>query len=426
MKLTLIAIIISSISFGQNYTSYFVGNVFNVTTTPKGGVCLMGGATEHDEAMKWFLQQADGGDVLVLRTSGSDGYNDYMLNQLGVPINSVETIVCNNANASQEAYIHQKIEKAEAIWFAGGDQWNYVSYWRNTPIDSLINKGIAERKVVVGGTSAGMAIMGKYYFSAQNGSVSSATALANPYHPAVTVSEEPFLENEFLQNVITDTHYDNPDRKGRHVVFLSRILQDYQAIGKGIACDEYTSVCIDTTGFCKIYGDYPAWDEDVYFIQPNCELTDLNPETCATGTPLTWNHGGTALKVYHAKGTQMGTQTFDLTDWTTGSGGVWEYWYVVNGVLTQSAGTMPDCGLAEITETENNTFLIYPNPVTSNELTIEGLSEMNVCLVDLQGKTQTLHVNENKLDVSNLSNGIYLLQLEQNKESKVVKLVIAH
>lgn len=89
----------------------------------------MGGASEHDNAMKWFLEQANGRDVLVLRTSGSNGYNDYMLNQLGVNINSVETIVCHNASASQETYIHDKIKNAEAIWFAGGDQWTYISYW---------------------------------------------------------------------------------------------------------------------------------------------------------------------------------------------------------------------------------------------------------------------------------------------------------
>ncbi len=236
MKLfTLLTFFTTTLSFGQNYTSYYLGNTSDVVTSPKGGVCLMGGATEHDEAMKWFLQQADGGDVLVLRATGSNGYNDYMLNQLGISINSVETIVCNNASASQDAYLQQKINQAEAIWFAGGNQWTYVSYWRNTPVDSLVNKAIAERNVVVGGTSAGMAIMGKYYFSAQNGTITSAQALTNPYNSLVTVSDEPFLVNQHLSNVITDTHYDSPDRKGRHVTFLSRIMQDYQAVGKGIA-----------------------------------------------------------------------------------------------------------------------------------------------------------------------------------------------
>ena len=35
---------------------------------------MMGGSVENDNAMRWFLERADGGDVLVLRASGSDGY----------------------------------------------------------------------------------------------------------------------------------------------------------------------------------------------------------------------------------------------------------------------------------------------------------------------------------------------------------------
>ena len=72
---------------------------------------MMGGATEHDEAMKWFLQRANGGDVLVLRASGSDGYNDYMYTDLGITLNSVETIVFNDGSAANETYIHNKIKK---------------------------------------------------------------------------------------------------------------------------------------------------------------------------------------------------------------------------------------------------------------------------------------------------------------------------
>ena len=83
----LIALFGTSIAgISQTYTSYFTGNTNDLVTLPVGGMCLMGGATEEDEAMKWFLERAEGGDVLVLRTSGSDGYNDYMYSGLGVTI----------------------------------------------------------------------------------------------------------------------------------------------------------------------------------------------------------------------------------------------------------------------------------------------------------------------------------------------------
>ncbi|QLE03127.1 cyanophycinase [Galbibacter sp. BG1] len=316
-----------------NYTSYKVGAETDVKTEPLGGVCLMGGATENDRAMKWFLDRANGGDVLVLRTSGSDGYNNYLYSELGADINSVETIVCKNADASADTYIHDKINKAEAIWFAGGDQWDYVSFWRGTKVAELINKGIAERNMVVGGTSAGMAIQGGFYYSAQRGSVKSDEALEDPYNQDMTIGSEMFIDNKFLADVITDTHYDNPDRKGRHVAFLARINKESDLVGKGIACDEYTSVYIDEKGLATIYGGAPEYDDNAYFIQPNPEISGNTPEVCKEGTPLEWNKEKMALKVYAVKGTNDGAHTFDLTNWETANGGEWQYWYVENGKL---------------------------------------------------------------------------------------------
>lgn len=422
--LLLLLLLKSSGFFAQNYTSYFTGNSIDAEVEALGGICLMGGASEHDEAMKWFLQQSNGGDILVLRATGSNGYNDYLYSDLGINVNSVETIVCHNASASDDAYVLDKIKKAEAIWFAGGDQWTYISYWRNTPVDSLINKGINERNLVIGGTSAGMAIQGGHYFSAQNGTVTSSTALANPYAGTVTVSNEPFLNNWQLSNVITDTHYDNPDRKGRHVVFLSRILNDNQQIAKGIACDEYTAVCIPPSGICKIYGEYPQYDEDVYFIQPNCDLVDPSPEICQANTPLTWNRGGQALKVYRAKGTMTGLQTFDLNTWNSGDGGVWEHWYVENGVLNISNGVAPICSQLGDVEMNPLSLKVFPNP-SSDQLTIYTDPEAVVSLYSLSGtRIELKKLDLNTYDVSAIPSGLYILQVEQIGQKSKVKLLI--
>lgn len=396
----------------QNYTSYFTGNATDANVQAQGGICLMGGASEHDEAMKWFLQQSNGGDILVLRATGSNGYNNYLYSQLGVTVNSVETIVCHNSAASNETYIQDKIKNAEAIWFAGGDQWTYITYWRDTPIDSLINKGLLERNIVIGGTSAGMAIQGGYYFSAQNGTVTSNTALFNPYSSTVTVSNEPFINNPQLSDVITDTHYDNPDRRGRHVTFLGRILNDNQFPAKGIACDEYTAVCIQPNGICKVYGEYPAYDEDVYFIQPNCELLDPTPETCVSNTPLTWNHGGQAVKVYRAKGTMNGSQTFDLNTWNSGSGGTWEDWSVNNGVLNVTSGVAPTCSWMNTTELNSISFSVYPNPTTNSFQLNSSEIITTVELISADGKKLLIEkTNTDEYDVRQIERGFYLLKV---------------
>ncbi len=352
----------SSWTMSQDYTSYFTGNGNDVTTTPSGGVCLMGGATENDEAMKWFLNRSDGGDILILRTSGSDGYNDYFYTDLGTTVNSVETIVFNNSNAANDTYIHNKIQQAEAIWFAGGDQWNYISYWRGNTIGQLINEAVSDRNIVIGGTSAGMAILGQLYFSAENGTVTSNTALNNPYDNDVTIDNTPFLSIPYLENTITDTHYDNPDRKGRHAVFLARIFNDWGLDAKGIACEEYTAVCIAPDGIASVYGEYPEYDDFAYFLQVNCELEQSLPETCMANEPLTWNHDGQAIKAYQLPGTLNGSNTFDLNDWQTGIGGTWMEWSVLSGSLSEQMADGPSC-TTSILEPDNHSHIrVFPNP----------------------------------------------------------------
>ena len=379
----------------------------------------MGGATENDNAMIWFLNRCDGGDVLVIRASGSDGYNDYLYQDLNVTVNSVESIVFNDTQASLDPYIQQKITQAEGIWIAGGDQWDYVSFWRDTPIDSLINDAIVNRNIVIGGTSAGMAVLGGFYFTAENGTVTSAEALANPYNTRVRVDSSAFLKAPFLHDINTDTHYDNPDRRGRQAVFLARIMTDYGIEAKGIACGEYTAMCIPPDGIASVYGNS---NHKAYFIQTNCELTDRLPETCSAGIPLTWNRNMSALKVYRVSGTNSGLNNFNLNDWETGSGGHWENWYIENGVLYSSPGEKINCSGLTAPETGMHDELqLFPNP-TSGILQIEGMEYVagEINIFDMSGNQVHISAPEIRttlpIDVSELRQGLYYIEIRTDND----------
>ena len=415
----------------QDYTSYFTGSEVDVVTNPIGGVCLMGGATESDDAMKWFLERCDGGDVLVLRASGSDGYNDYLYSELGIQVNSVETIVCNSPFAETEAYIQDKVSKAEAIWFAGGDQWNYVSYWRNGPIETLINQAISERNIVIGGTSAGMAILGGYYFNAVNGTTTSTAALSNPFANTVTPDSEPFLNVPILFDVITDTHFDSPDRRGRMVTFLARLYTDEGVYAKGIACDEYTAVCVDENGLAKVYGDFPTEDDNAYFIQVNCANETMSPEVCESGQSLTWNHDGQVLKVYRIKGNTAGTNTFDLSDWQTGVGGEWLDWSALEGVFSETNSTQIECSNVGVEDHQSQdlSVFVFPNPISNSTLTIQ--SNQKFDLVEIRNSVgQLVFSNNMQAPVSsiqidlNVTSGVYNLHVISNGDVRMTQLIV--
>lgn len=170
---------------------------------------------------------------MVLRTSGDDAYNQWILDlsvQSGKPLNSVRTILMNDAKASSDETVLNTIRNAEAIFLAGGDQSEYLNYWSGTEVQSIIQSKLTN--VTVGGTSAGCAVLGNWVYSGEKGSTVSADALQNPYDRLITI-EPAFLKIPFLQTIITDTHFGLLiDNLCRHV-FNELILQ-LRAIGWGV------------------------------------------------------------------------------------------------------------------------------------------------------------------------------------------------
>lgn len=418
--------------FGQTFTSYYTGDTVDVITDPIAGTVLMGGATENDNAMRWFLERADGGDILVLRASGEDGYNDYFYSDLGIVVNSVQTIVCNSAAASLDPYLVAQIENAEALWFAGGDQWDYISFWRDTPIEDAINYAVNEKRITIGGTSAGSAIMGEAYFSAENGSATSSQSLNDPFNNFMTLGYDDFIQNPVMANYITDTHYDNPDRRGRHIAFLARLFTDYGHPFFGIGNEEYTAVCIDENNIAHAYGSYPAEDDYVYFIQVNC-FEPREPEICVDGEKLTWDRNDVALKVIKMGADNSGTGTLDLNDWKTISGTdfSWENWWVEDGDLkVTTTATAIDCTVANEELTfDDHLIEIYPNPATE-KLIIEIKDNSEIMfyqLIDMNGKivsSGVLSRNITTIDAEKFSPSIYTLKIINSKNYFVNNVMI--
>jgi cyanophycinase len=296
------------------YEYYVVGSPNNVTRTTTFGELLMGGGTDVDAAFQWMINKSGGGDFVVIRATGTDAYNPYIFG-LGT-VDSVETIIITSRTSANDPFVVNKIRNAEALFIAGGDQYDYVNFWKGTPVEDAIHY-LVTRNVPIGGTSAGLAVMGEFLFSAANGTVDSTTALGNPYNSKVALDRD-FLVLPNLGGLITDSHFVTRDRMGRLVAFLARIVKDgWATSAKGVGIDEMTALAVEANGTATVLGSGAA-----YFLR-----TPGAPEVCLAKKALTYRN----LSVYRVSG----TATFNLSTWV-GSGGIAYILTAENGVLTST------------------------------------------------------------------------------------------
>lgn len=258
----------------------------------------MGGGAHQEAAYKYLCEHANGGDFLILRANTDDAYAKEVGDQtLKVcTLNSAATIVFDHRDDSDDAKIIEIIGQAEAIYFAGGDQSNYVRFWQDTPIQDALNRHIAAGKPM-GGSSAGLAILGEFSFSSMIDTIHSPDALGDPYGNKVTLTRD-FLQIPLLAGTITDTHFVKRDRLGRLLVFMARILKDDWATKvRAIAVEENAAVLLEPDGTANVV-DGPA-----YFYE-----AVKAPEVCKRKTPLTFKN----ISVHLAP---AGT-SFDVKTWS--------------------------------------------------------------------------------------------------------------
>ena len=410
-----------------------VGSATDISPSVSAGTVLMGGGADVDAAFTWMIDKSGGGDFVVIRATGTDAYNSYIYG-LG-SANSVETFLIDSRELANDSAVVQAVRKAEALFFAGGDQNDYIRFYRGTALGSALNYLANVKHVPFGGTSAGMAIQGYVYYDGITNVVSE-EVLLNPYRSGTGIHYNDFLHNPFLQRTICDTHFNTKGgttdngirgRQGRMMSFLARMITDSSmADVKGIACDEKTAVCIDQDGIAMVVGLGKA-----YFLRQWCAA----PETCVQGQPLTWTNGA---RVYVIPGPGNYTaipataKSVDLKDWTTVSGGTYEYWTVDSGILTlgQTTGTPSVCNLAGVANpAEEDDICVYPNPTTGRitVLSAEPFHNSSIKLYNILGVIVCKKDNQNgdqiNVDASGLPRGTYILEINQ-KDNKYTRKII--
>lgn len=258
----LLAIVVLAMpAHARDYRYFLVGKPRVATPDQtSGGLLLMGGGDRNIEALRWFTAKAGHGHIVVLSGSYGREIGDELYRKIG-GVASVETFVFKNRRAATDPRILRSLAHADGIFIAGGDQSRYVRYWRGTPVAAALDAHVAAGKPL-GGTSAGLAMLGDYLYGAMDGgSLTSTQALADPLGAANTI-ESDFLHLAALRDIITDSHFKERDRLGRLFAMLAKAesLAGRPLFGLGV--DESAALAVESDGSARIYSTAPdggAW-----------------------------------------------------------------------------------------------------------------------------------------------------------------------
>lgn len=246
------------------YSYYEIGKVAAPRPAQtEQALLLVGGGDWDREAFRWFAGKAGHGHVVVIAASGSAEDNDEFYREVG-GLASVQTIVFHDRAAAFDRRVLGILRRADGIFIAGGDQSNYVRYWKGTPVSQSLDAHIASGRPI-GGTSAGLAILGSAGYGAMDGgSVDSATALQDPLGPAVTIVRD-FLHMPHMRHIVTDTHFMARNRLGRLIAFVAQVraTSDPRAVGLGI--DEGSALCVDARGRGRFF---TSRNGSAWLVQP--------------------------------------------------------------------------------------------------------------------------------------------------------------
>ena len=169
--------------------------------------------------------------VEIITTASGEGaemFSDYIKVFEQIGITRIGHIHHNNRKEVLDDDLHERIRKADAFFFSGGDQLKLTAYYGGTEFLTQLKERYINDKVVIAGTSAGamalstpMIYAGNQEVQEMGGAIKITTGL------------------EFLRDVCIDTHFVH---RGRFVRMAQVIITNPACIGIGI--EEDTAVVV--------------------------------------------------------------------------------------------------------------------------------------------------------------------------------------
>lgn len=194
----------------------------------------MGGSERLDhreELLDRLVQLAGGSEARIMICSPASRYPDEVLpdyherlHDLGA--GRLATFAIKDRHASENPDLLEKLERATAVFFTGGDQFRLTSHVAGTEFSQLMWERFVDDELVVSGTSAGATAMGSTM-------IASAASHGRVRLADVNVG----MGLGFLPDTVIDSHFNERSRINR---LLTIFAQNSQILGLGI--DENTAL----------------------------------------------------------------------------------------------------------------------------------------------------------------------------------------
>ncbi|MBP9212297.1 MAG: Type 1 glutamine amidotransferase-like domain-containing protein, partial [Bacteroidetes bacterium] len=160
------------------------------------------------------------------------------------------SLVISTTQAANDSAVYRTILKADGLFLRGGDQYQYISKWKGTLAEQAIRE-VFQRGGVVGGTSAGAAVLSQLIFDARLASVDPRTALRNPVGSGITFTEG-FLG--FAPGLLSDTHFYERGRIARLIAMVATYRSQTGKEITGAGVDYNTALAVSPDGKAEVMG----------------------------------------------------------------------------------------------------------------------------------------------------------------------------
>jgi len=221
---------------------------------PKGSLVIVGGGSRDEALMRRFVELAGGpghARIAVVpmaseeaEESGAELVKE--LDSLGADA-FVFLVTREQADALESV---ERLAAASGVWFGGGDQKRLTAVLGGTASLRAIHQRY-QAGAVLGGTSAGAAIMSDSMITGDQTPPGDTTGYYGDEYPAIErrrIEVVPGLG--FLHGAIVDQHF---LKRERHNRLLSAVLERPYLIGVGI--DESTAIEVSPDGRWRVLGE---------------------------------------------------------------------------------------------------------------------------------------------------------------------------